>query len=113
MERTREFKQMVDEDIKKCEEYIKNPQKDINLLFKLDGRYSKSSANYPSVKTNSTLLQNNKVWIDTGIIAIYGFLTAFKNNNYSDYSLLESNPKVVVTQTNTNENQISFRWLFP
>lgn len=82
-----DFKIMINNDILKCEKALKD-ELDCNELFlELYGKYSNTSKNFPNVVDNYLAALAHPSINKENVTKIYGFLTAFKTNNYEDYLL--------------------------
>jgi len=107
-----EFTNMVISDITRCETFFQNNQNAMQLFQELYGRYSKTSLNFPKIQDNPLLLQHHENVIEDNIRAIYGFLIAYKNNNYEDFQISIEKPLINISNTATNENSININITF-
>jgi len=98
---------MVIDDVAKCDAFFVNKQNAMNLFQELYGKYSKTSVNFPVVENNPLYLKHNPNTVIDNIYAIFGFLTAYKNNNYEDFQIQIEKESINITSNIINENNIN------
>lgn len=105
-----EFINMVIEDIAKCETFFQTKQNAMQLFQEIYGKYSKTSVNFPNLDTNPVLMnsrfQQNKNITTDYIRAIYGFLSAYRNNNFEDFQINTENPLISISNTAKSESNV-------
>jgi len=107
-----EFSNMVLEDIIKCEAFFAKKQDAMQLYQDLYGKYSRTSANFPALENNPAYLNRFPNTIADNISAIYGFLIAYKNNNYEDFQVSIERPSINISNIATSENNVVINFTF-
>ena len=104
-----DFKQMVSEDIKRCDEALSSDRNVTMLLSELVGKYSKVSNNFPDIEMNPVLFKRHPNVPKENLQAIQGFLKTYLLNNCEDYRFDDAKNmgiNVITNINNSNENNV-------
>lgn len=92
--------------------FFKKKENAMQLYQDLYGKYSRTSANFPSIENNPAYLNRFPNTINDNISAIYGFLIAYKNNNYEDFQIGIERPLINISNSATSESNVVFNFTF-